>query len=76
MNELVIGRIYRFKDGRLFRIFRKMGLRYYAGRGCTTLTATPCNFLEARDAQLPSLWEINRFLEEEMANGMAQTINR
>lgn len=75
--ELVIGRIYKSKtSNKLFRIFKSGGSKWFSGRGCTPKTAIPQNYITAEDYTEPTIDEINFFLEEEMKNGMAQTINR
>jgi hypothetical protein len=77
LKELIIGRIYVSKiDGFVFRIFKLGGGGNYSGRGCTKETATPYNYLKPEDMREATLKQVNTFLEEEMKNGMAQTINR
>lgn len=75
MDRLIIGRIYKFYGTTLYRIFKCGRSGYYSGRGFTKQTAIPNNYLSPRDALLPTTDEVNYFLEQEMKNGMAQTIN-
>jgi hypothetical protein len=75
MTELVVGRIYFWKD-RLIRIFSYGGAGFHSGRGCKNETAIPYNHIRAEDCKYPTFAQINYFLEQEMANGMCQTINK
>lgn len=76
MDTLVIGRIYKFYGSTLYRVFKHGGSGYSSGRGCTKQTAIPNNYLSPSDAVLPTTDELSCFLESEMENGMAQTINK
>lgn len=71
-----IGRIYKTNKGALVRIFRSGGGGYYSGRGCTKKTATPYNHYREDELEPASLFEINDFLELELAYGMVQTWNK
>lgn len=74
---MIIGRIYVTKrDGRTYRIFKAGGAGNYSGRGCTKETAIPYNYLKDGDVHEATLEQVNSFLENEMKNGMAQTINK
>lgn len=75
MKELVVGRIYVWND-RLIRIFKYGGAGWYSGRGSTKQTAIPHNYIRAEECTIPTFAQINTFLEQEMANRMAQTINK
>ena len=73
---LVIGRIYKLKTGRCIRIFKSGGAGFFSGRGSNKSTAVPMNHIKEEDVVVPFIEEINAFLEEEMASGMAQTTNK